>query len=171
MFSPCMFVCVRVCFCRCLPRCLSGRFNYEGLLPNKRYLAGTLLGMSSCASNVSRTHDVIEDVRRSQSRSNFKIDIFPSICELTRRSKAQNVGNANGYLSGLLNFWYNFRYKKFVASSKWPFWKFLNIKHSFNLTSDMKRSSQIMPEKVSSWWWRHRWCHTVASKSALYIPL
>ena len=25
--------------------------------------------------------------------------------------------------------------------------KFLNIKHSFNLTSDMKRSSQIMPKK------------------------
>ena len=38
--------------------------------------------------------------------------------------------------------------KKFVASSKWrPFWKFWNIKHSFNLTSDMKRSSQIMPKK------------------------
>ena len=30
--------------------------------------------------------------------------------------------------------------KKFVASSKWrPFWKFWNIKHSFNLTSDMKK--------------------------------
>ena len=39
--------------------------------------------------------------------------------------------------------------KKFVASSKWrPFWKFWNIKHSFNLTLDMKRSSQIMPKKV-----------------------
>ena len=62
--------------------------------------------------------------------------------------------------------------KKFVASSKWlPFWKFWNIKHSFNLTSDMKTSSQIMPKKVFSWWWRHRWRHRVASKSALYIPL
>ena len=38
--------------------------------------------------------------------------------------------------------------KKFVASSKRrPFLKILNIKHSFNLTSDMKRSSQIMPKK------------------------
>ena len=38
--------------------------------------------------------------------------------------------------------------KNFVASSKWrPFWKFLNIKNSFNLTSDMKISSQIMPKK------------------------
>ena len=62
--------------------------------------------------------------------------------------------------------------KKFVASTKWlPFWKFWNIKHSFNWTSNMKRSSQIMPKKVFLWWWRHRWRHRVASKSALYIPL
>ena len=62
--------------------------------------------------------------------------------------------------------------KKIVASSKWrPFWIFFNIKHSFNLTSDMKRSSQIMPKKVFSWWWRHPWRHRVASKSSLYIPL
>ena len=67
---------------------------------------------------------------------------------------------------------YTLPVKKFVASSKWrPFWKFWNIKHSFNLTSDMKRTSQIMPNKVFSWWWRHRWRHRVASKSALYIPL
>ena len=54
--------------------------------------------------------------------------------------------------------------KKFVASSKWRlYWKFWNIKHSFNLTSDMKRSSQIMP-KSFLWWWRHRWRHRVAWK-------
>ena len=35
--------------------------------------------------------------------------------------------------------------KKFVAISKWqPFWEFWNIKYSFILTSDMKRSHQIM---------------------------
>ena len=60
--------------------------------------AGTLLGMSSCASYVSRTHNVIDDVTRSQSRSNIQIDISPSIFKLERRSKAQNIGNANGYL-------------------------------------------------------------------------
>ena len=109
MFSPCVFVCVCVCGCLCLSRCLSGRFNYEGLVPHKQYFAGTLLGMSSCASYVSRTHDVIDDVTRSQSRSNFEIDISPSIFELQRRSKAQNVGNADGYLSGIFNFRYNFR--------------------------------------------------------------
>ena len=39
--------------------------------------------------------------------------------------------------------------KKSLSGSKWrPFWKFLNIKHSFNLTSVTKRSSQIMPKKV-----------------------
>ena len=64
MFSPCVFVCLFVCVCLCLSRCLSGRFNYEGLVPHKQYFAGTLLEMSSCASYVSRTHDVIDDVTR-----------------------------------------------------------------------------------------------------------
>ena len=102
-------VCLFVCGCLCLSRCLSGRFNYEGLVPHKQYFAGTLLGMSSCASYVSHTHDVIDDVTRSQSRPNFEIDISPSIFELQRRSKAQNVANAHGYLSGIFNFRYNFR--------------------------------------------------------------
>ena len=105
MFSPCVFVCV----CLCLSRSLSGRFNYEGLVPHKQYYAGTLLGMSSCASYVSRTHDVIDHVTRSQSRSNFEINISPSIFELERRSKAQNVRNAHDYLSDIVNFRYNFR--------------------------------------------------------------
>ena len=91
--------------CLCLSRCLSGRFNYEGLVPHKH----TLLGMSSCASYVSRTHDVIDDVIRSQSRSNFEIAISPSIFELDRRSNVQNVGNAHGYLSGIFHIRYNFR--------------------------------------------------------------
>ena len=109
MFSPCVFVCLFVCVCLCLSRCLSGRFNYEGLVPHQQYFAITLLGISSCASYVSHTHDVIDDVTRSQSRSNFEIYISPSIFELERRSKAQNVGNANDYLSGIFNFRYNFR--------------------------------------------------------------
>ena len=39
------------------------------------------------------------------------IDISPSIFELERRPKAQNIGDANGYLSGIFNFRYNFRWK------------------------------------------------------------
>ena len=108
MYSPCVFF---VCDFVSLSRYLSGRFNYEGLVPHKQYFAGSLLGMSSCASYASRTHDVIDDVTRSQSRSNFESDISPSIFELGRRSKAQNVGNAHGYLSGLYNIRYNFRLK------------------------------------------------------------
>ena len=38
MFSPCVFVTLFVS----LSRCLSGRFNYEGLVPHKQYFAGTL---------------------------------------------------------------------------------------------------------------------------------
>ena len=78
-------------------------------MPHKQYFEGTLLGMSSCASYVLRTHDVIDDVTRSPSRSNFEINISPSIFELGCRSKAQNVGNANGYLSGIFNLRYNFQ--------------------------------------------------------------
>ena len=38
---------------------------------------------------------------------------------------------------------------KFVATSKWrPFWKIWNIKHSFNFTSAMWISSQIMPKNI-----------------------
>ena len=73
--SDCPFICLFVCVCLCLSRCLSGRFNYEGLVPHKQYFAGTLLEMSS-ASYVSRTHDVIDDVTRWQSRSKFEIDIY-----------------------------------------------------------------------------------------------
>ena len=80
-------------------------------MPHKQYFAGTLLEIPSCSSYVSRTRDVIDDVTRWQSRSNFEIDISPSIFELERRSKAQNVGNANGYISGIFNFRFNFRWK------------------------------------------------------------
>ena len=87
MFSPSVFVTLFVCLFVSLSRCLSRRFNYEGLVPHKQYFAGTLLGMSSCPSYVSRTHDVIDDVTRSQNRSNFESDISPSIFKLERRSK------------------------------------------------------------------------------------
>ena len=104
-----MFVCLSVCLC--LSRCLSGQFTYEGLVPQNNILQVHCLEMSSCASYISRTHDVIDDVTRWQSRSKFEIYISPSIFELERRSKAQNVGNANGYLSDIFNFRYNFQWK------------------------------------------------------------
>ena len=43
-----------------------------------------------------RTHDVIDDVNRSSIRWNVSIDVSPSIFEVERQSKAQNIGNANG---------------------------------------------------------------------------
>ena len=77
MFSPCVFVCL--CVCLCLSRCLSGRFSYEGLVSHKQYFAAMQLGMSSCASYVSCIRNVIDDVSRTQSGSNFEIDKSPSI--------------------------------------------------------------------------------------------
>ena len=106
MFSPSVFVCVCVYVCHDV---FSGRFNYEILMPHNQYFTDTLLRMSRCASYVSRTHDVIDDVTRSQSMSNVEIDISPSIFELERRSNAQNIENADGYLFGIFNFLYHFR--------------------------------------------------------------
>ena len=165
VFTPC------VCVCVCLSMFVTmfvRRFNYEGLVPHKQYFVGTLLVMYNWASYVSRSHDAIDDVTRSQSRSNFEIHISLSIFELERRLKSSKCRKCLW-----LSFWYiQLPVKEFVARSKWQsFWKFWKIKQSFNLTSDMKRSSQIMPEKYFSWWWRQRWRHRVPSKSALYILL
>ena len=59
-------------------------------------------------------YDINDDVTRSQSRSNFKIAIYPSIFQLQCRLKAQNIGNAHGYLAGILNFRYHFRLKSLL---------------------------------------------------------
>ena len=53
--------------------------------------------------------DVIDDVTRLQNRSKFEIDISPSIFELQHRPKAQDVGNAHSFLSGIFSFRYNLR--------------------------------------------------------------
>ena len=133
-------------------------------MPHKQYFAGTLMGMSSCSSYVSRTHDVIDDVTRSQSRSNFEIDISPSIFELERRSKAQN---AHSYISGIFNFRYIYkvcRELKIAVILK-------ILKYYTQLQFDL-RYEKIVPnyaKKSISWWWRHRWRHRVALMSALYI--
>ena len=78
--------------------------------------------MSSCASYVSRIHDVIDDVTRSPSKSNSEIDISPSMLELDQKLKMYEmlmaiflVHSTSSITSG----------KKFVTSSKWrPFKNF-----------------------------------------------
>ena len=84
-------------------------------------------------------HDIIDDVTRSQNRSNFEIDISPSIFELQRRSKAQNVANAHGYLSGIFSFQYNFR-KKVCRELK----KAAILKYQTQLQFDL-RYEKIVP--------------------------
>ena len=123
--------------------------------------------MFSCACHVSCTHDIIDDVASPQSKSSFVIDISPPILDLERRSKAQNIEKCSW-----ISFWYiqlSLPVKKFVASSKWrPFWKMWNFRHSFKLTSDMKRSPPIMPNKYFSWWRRLRWRHGWPRSYPLY---
>ena len=113
---------------------------------NKVFLL-SLLAISSCASYVSRIHNVIDHVTRSHCSSDFEIVISPSIFQLERRSKLKISELLMAIFTGIFNSRYYFGDKTFFVTSKWrPFWKFWNIKHSFNFTSDLKRPSQIMPK-------------------------
>ena len=98
----------------------------------------------------------------------FGIDISPSIFELQRRSKAQNVGNADGYLSGI----FNFRWKSLSRAQNGGHFENFEILNTASIWPQIwKDRPKLCQKKVFSWWWRHRWRHRVASKSALYIPL
>ena len=88
-----------------------------------------------------RIHDVIGDVTRSQSGSNFEIDISPSLFELERWSKAQNVGNTNGHLSGIFNFRCHFRLKVLSRAQNgghFENFKILNTASQFDLRYEKK---------------------------------
>ena len=112
--------------------------------------------MSSCASYVSRTHDIIDDVTRLQSRSIFLIDISPSIFQLERRSKAQNIGNTNGYIAGILNVPYRFLQVK--TNCRGP--KMMAISKFFRYQTQLQfelRYESIVPtcaKKYFPWWLR-----------------
>ena len=106
MFSPCVFVTLFVCLCLYHDVCP------DDLTMKDRCHTNNILQVHCWGCLVVQVMFVIiDDITRSQSRSNFESDITPSIFELERRSKAQNVGNAHGYLSCLFNFRYNFRQK------------------------------------------------------------
>ena len=158
MFSPCVFVSLCVCASVyvCHDVCLDDLTMKDWCHTNN------ILQVHCWGCLVAQLmfHALMTSLMTSQgkkSRSNFEIDISPPIFELQCWSKAENVGKANGYFSGIFNFRYHFRQK---ICCEPPFWKFWNIKHSFNL----------LCKKCFSWWWRHWWRHRVASMSALYIP-
>ena len=99
----------------------------------------------------------IDDVIGSQNVSKLWTAIALSIFQLEHRSKAQNLTNYPGYHSSIFDFRYPHGKICVAISKRRPVWKCQNIKHSFNFTSEIKRSSQIMQGKIFSWWWRHRW--------------
>ena len=67
------------------------------------------------------------------------------------KHKLQNkfVPTTNRVVLMMVNKCYWRKYQTDFLTSKWqPFWKCQNIKQNFNLTSNMRRSYQIMPEKA-----------------------
>ena len=109
MFSPCacLFVCGGLCVYVCHDVCPDD-------LPMKDwYYINNILQVHSWWSLVVQVmfHALVTSSMMSacHNRSYFEIALSPSIFQLERRSKAQNTGNAHGYLSGILNFMYYFR--------------------------------------------------------------
>ena len=85
MFSPCVFVCLCVCVYVCHDVCPDDLTMKDWCHTNnilQVHCWGCLV------VQVSRTHDVIDDVTRSQSRSNFEIDMSP---------QAQNSGHFENF--------------------------------------------------------------------------
>ena len=80
---------------------------------------------------------------------------WPTLLRLVKHTWRTSIKSSKCRECSWPSFWYillpvYLPVKKFVAISKWrPFWTFRNMKHSFNLTSDMKISSQIMPNKAN----------------------
>ena len=163
MFSTCVFVCL----CLYHDNCPDDLTMEDWCHTNNSWQVHCW-GCLVVSSYVSRTHDVIDDVTRSQSRSNFEIDISPSICELERRSKAQNIGNANGYLSGIFNFRCHFRWKSLSRAQNDGHFENFEILNADSIWPQIwKDCPKTCHKKYFSRWWRHR----VAEKSAFYIPL
>ena len=169
MFSPCVFVCLCVCVCVVVYVCHD--VCPDDLTMKDWCHTNNILQVHCWGCLVVQVmfHALMTSLMTSQDHKVGQILKLIYLRQYLSYSADQKLKMSEMRMAIFL---VQLPVKTFVASSKWrPFWKFLNIKHSFNLTSDMKRLSQIMPKKVFSWWWRHRWRHRVASKSTLYIPL
>ena len=124
MFSPCVFVCV----CLCLSRCLSGRFNYEGLVPHKKYFAGILFGMPSCARYfhvimtslmTSPGHKISQILKKSWSRAQNGAHFKNSEILNTTSIWPQIWKNIPNYAKKYFPWWWHHRWRHRVAS-KFP---------------------------------------------------
>ena len=128
----CLFVCV--CVCLCLSRCLSGRFNYEGLVPHKNILQVHCWG---CLVVQVMFHTLMTSLMTSQGHKvgqilNWYISINISGYSVDQKLKMSEILMAIFLVYSTSG----------ITSVK----KVSNIKRRFNLTSDMKISSQIMPK-------------------------
>ena len=97
--------------------------------------------------------DDFNDIIRSKHKSQFWAAITLSISILGHLSKGQMIGNGLGYFADKLNFPYQFRWTSLMRPQNgghFNNFKMLN-KPSFGI--NIKRLSQIMPERHFSRWW------------------
>ena len=166
MFSPCVFVTLFVCLFVSLSRCLSGNLTMKDWCQTNNILQvhcwGCLvvqimfhaLMTSSMTSPSHKVGQILKVIYLLQNLS-YGVDqklkmseMFMPICLVYSTS---GITSGNKVCCEL----------KIAAILKilkyWPqIWK---------------DRPKLCQKKNISWWWRHRWRHRVASKSALYIPL
>ena len=95
----------------------------------------------------------------------LKFEISPSIFELEPRLKAQNVGNAHGYLFYIFNFRYNFRWKSLSRAQNGGHFENSDILNTASIWPQIwKNCPKLCQKSFFSWWWHHRWHHSMASK-------
>ena len=78
----------------------------------------------------------------SPGQSKFELAISPSIFQLERWSKAQNIGNAPGYFAGIINFRHYFWWKSLLRPQNGG--HFQKIKYETQLHFDI-RYEKIVP--------------------------
>ena len=104
--------------------------------------------MPSCANYVLHTHDVIDDVTRSISRSNLKIPIHVTVFIVERGNKNYHNLWLTGPPSNTPKFRFDFALKDRQRSKIGSVWgNFQNrwlVHDSFNFTSDMRSKWQIV---------------------------
>ena len=129
--------------------------------------------MPSCESNVLHTHDVIDDVTMSKSRSNIKIAIAWSIFIVQRGNK---------YCHKLWLTWHLFNTQISGSASIWKIIRGRNSKpfsgifkiHVFCMVGSISRQiwklhGEFCKMKPFWLWWQLQLRHSVTLNSVLYI--
>ena len=102
--------------------------------------------------------NVIDDIIRSKSRSNFEIAITPSIFKLQRCREWHGLSWSKTQLP------VHFRFKRSPGPQNGSHFEIFEISQIF-IWHQMWKDQKLTPKQYFWCWWRHWWRHSVTSKS------